>query len=48
VPEALALVKEANEEQLASFRENESREEVRKLVNKRIEEFDAASKVEAE
>jgi hypothetical protein len=41
-------VKEANEEQLQAFKETESREEVRKLVNKRIEEFDAASKIEAE
>jgi hypothetical protein len=48
VNEALALVKEANEEQLQAFKETESREEVRKLVNKRIEEFDAASKIEAE
>jgi hypothetical protein len=48
VPEALALVSEANEEQLASFKKGENREEVRDLVNARIEELNAASQVEVD
>jgi hypothetical protein len=48
VPEALTLVKEANDEQLKSFIETEERAEVRKLINKRLEEITKASETEAE